>query len=118
VNRTQIIEHFTEIGALFQQVADSKTDPKPSVFSDAFLEKFRHTVEREIHYNGWFEVEFIQKSLLGISTWLESVSLSNWSAPTLFMDSRKTSASSWRETFLWLASTIFYADWFPVTAFR
>lgn len=84
MNRTQIIEHFTEIGALFQQVADSKTDPKPSVFSDAFLEKFRHTVEREIHYNGWFEVEFIQKSLSGISTWLESVSLSNWSAPYPF----------------------------------
>lgn len=89
VNRNQIIEDIVQIGQLFKTLSASNGEIKSQPFPIDIYEKWESAVEKEIIFNGWFEAEYVKKSLGGISTWLKKEALENWIAPYPFQSFTK-----------------------------
>ena len=92
MKQEDIINGFVQLGAIFRQLSANEPWTIEKKISENSYDGFSLAIEREVFHNGWFEETMIKKSLLGISTWLNLNTLSNWSKQYPFQEKSKTIA--------------------------
>lgn len=71
MKRSEIIAHLNLLGQLLEQLGQSNP-PSSETFSPEIIQEFEDTVRTEMYRNGWFDESNVRNSLAGISTWLTS----------------------------------------------
>lgn len=92
MNQEDIIHGFIQLGTVFRQLSTNESWDLDKKISEISYNGFSLAIEREVFHNGWFEEAMIKKSLLGITTWLNLDTLTNWTKQYSFQQKSKTIA--------------------------
>lgn len=92
MKQEDIINGFVQLGAVFKQLSANEPWTIEKKISENSYDGFSLAIEREVFHNGWFEETMIKKSLLGITTWLDLDTLTQWSKHYPFQEKSKNIA--------------------------
>ena len=92
MKQEDIINGFVQLGTVFSQLSATEPWTIDKKISENSYNGFSLAIEREVFHNGWFEETMIKKSLLGIASWLDLDTLTNWSKQYPFQEKSSTIA--------------------------
>lgn len=80
VEKTKIINAFVVLGTILKELGENQAySIRSAAVTEQEFDEINEVITREFHYNGWFTEDSIRQAMRGISSWLTSEQLTEWS---------------------------------------